>query len=287
MENAIKKYQFKSGLNLEFEILNLSNRLKTTKDLMTVPHRAQFFQVIWLEKGNGKHWVDFKPVELDDNMIIFIPSNSVNLFDKNGSYQGKSILFTDSFFCKNQDDVKFLHSSILYSDLYNIATIKIKPQNSGLRTLFNEMETEFCRKPDQAQYHILHNMLHIFLLQAEREMREQGFEELLPSPLLDNLIRFKDLLENKFRQEKSVQNYAASLNLTEKQLNKATTALLDKTPKQLIDERVVLEAKRLLAHSTLSVKEISYELGYDEPTNFVKYFKKHTKQTPIHFREQL
>jgi len=69
-------------------------------------------------------------------------------------------------------------------------------------------------------------------------------------------------------------------------LNKATSQILDKTPKQLIDERILLEAKRLLVHSNSTIKEIAFILGYEEPTNFIKYFRKHTQNTPSDFREQ-
>jgi AraC-like DNA-binding protein len=215
-----------------------------------------------------------------------LPHNCVNKFDINGDYQGKIILFTDSFFCKNKHDIQFLNSSILYSNLYEIAKIKVNPQSSDLAIFMNLMETEYQRTQDNAQYHILHNLLHIFLLQAEREMRKQGFEELKPSASLDYLLLFKDLLEQNFRKEKSVNKYASELSISEKQLHKATTTLVDKTPKQVIDERIILEAKRLLVHSSQSIKELAYDLGYDEPTNFIKYFRKHTNTTPSEFREQ-
>ena len=87
--------------------------------------------------------------------------------------------------------------------------------------------------------------------------------------------------------EKSVQAYTSLLNISEKQLNKSTTMLIGKTPKQIINDRVILEAKRLLVHGNKSVKEISYKLGYDEPTNFIKYFKKITGNTPTEFRQSV
>jgi len=285
MKDIIRKYQFREDLNLEFEILDIAQSLKAKKTIMTVPHRAQFYHVLWIEKGKGTHYVDFNPIPIKDNTVIFIPHNSVNIYDVNGSYQGKAIIFTDSFFCKNNQDIQFLHSSILYSDLYHIARFNIDPQDSDLSIILNAMETEYQRIKDDAQFQILHNMLHVFLLQAEREMRKQGFKELKPCANLDYLILFKDLLEQNFSQERSVNKYASELSISEKQLHKATTTLLDKTPKQIIDERILLEAKRLLVHSNQSIKEIAYELGYNEPTNFIKYFRKHTDSTPSEFRE--
>ena len=97
---------------------------------------------------------------------------------------------------------------------------------------------------------------------------------------------FKEKLEQNFRKERSVNKYASELSMSDKQLHKACTSVLDKTPKQIIDERVILEAKRLLVHSKQAIKEVAYELGYDEPTNFIKYFRKHTSSSPSEFRDR-
>ena len=73
--------------------------------------------------------------------------------------------------------------------------------------------------------------------------------------------------------------------VSEKKLTKSIAATLGKSPKALIDERIVLEAKRLLVHTNSSIKEIGFDLGFDEPTNFIKYFRKHEAKTPIEFRK--
>jgi len=75
------------------------------------------------------------------------------------------------------------------------------------------------------------------------------------------------------------------MNVSEKKLTNATKKIAGRTPKELIDDRVMLEAKRLLTHTNHSIKEIGYELGFEEPTNFIKFFKKHAAKTPIEFRE--
>ena len=93
MAESIKKYKFKDGLHLEFEMIDLPQVLESKRDLMTVPHRAQFYHILWIEKGEGTHFVDFNPISLEDNTLIFIPSNSVNIYDKNGLYEGKAIVF--------------------------------------------------------------------------------------------------------------------------------------------------------------------------------------------------
>lgn len=149
------------------------------------------------------------------------------------------------------------------------------------------MEREVQNPKDPFQSEILHNLLTNLFLHSERIKRKQNFKELKKGADLDFLIQFKDVLEIHFRTQKSVKFYADLLHITEKRLNLATSKVLELTPKQIINERIILEAKRLLAHSNESIKEIGFHLGFDEPTNFIKYFRKLQNITPANFRESL
>ncbi len=147
------------------------------------------------------------------------------------------------------------------------------------------MEKELVCSSESFKADILRNSLKNFLFYSERKKKSQGFQEFQKGLNLDYLLMFRDVLEENFNRNRQVAFYANQMFVTKKRLNQATSKILGKTPKQMIDERVVLEAKRLLAHTTESVKEIGFQLGFDEPTNFVKYFRKHCHFTPIEFRE--
>jgi AraC-like DNA-binding protein len=127
--------------------------------------------------------------------------------------------------------------------------------------------------------------LHNFLLCADREKRKQGFREIQQSADLEYVLLFKDLLERNYKKLKSVNMYATDLGVSSRRLSQATFKILGKSPKELIDERILLESKRFLIHSTSTIKEIAYDLGFDELTNFIKYFRKHNRFTPVEFRE--
>ncbi len=167
------------------------------------------------------------------------------------------ILFTDNFFGIDFKNIQFLQSTILYNDLYEISRIQINEDSCEFFNIIQAMETELSITHDQSQPIILRSLLHNFLLISERIKHLQGFNEIKPSANLDYLILFKDLLEKNYKTIKSVSKFASDLSLSKKRLNKATTMILDKTPKQIIDERVLLEAKRLLAHSNILIKEIA------------------------------
>lgn len=286
MKSDIKKYTFKQGLPQEFELVGIGQLYNDHSDTLTTPHRTGFYHILWFQKGNPTHLVDFNPVTVKPNTILFLNKDTVQRFDKKGGFDGKAILFTDNFFCKTETDTKYLRSSILFNDLVSVSQIQMSKTASLFADLFKLMEKELENEKDISQSDILKNLLHNFLLLSERERRKQDFTEIKKGADLDYVLLFKDLLETNYRKFKQVSNYAKKISVTEKRLNQATSKILDKSPKQMIDERVMLEAKRLLAHTNESVKEIGFDLGFDEPTNFIKYFRKHSHSTPVEFREQ-
>jgi len=281
----IKKYSFKTGLPQEFEIVGIADLYKEFQDTLTTPHRTGFYHIIWFQKGSPTHLVDFNPIKIKPNTILFLNKDTVQRFDKKGNFDGKAILFTDSFFWKTEADTKFLSSSILFNDLFSVSQLQLQKSSPIFADLFQQMETELSNTKDNYQSDILQNQLHNLLLHSDRERRKQNFTEVKKGADLDYVMLFKDLLESQFTKQKLVSNYAGQLRVTEKRLNQATSKILDKSPKQMIDERIMLEAKRLLAHTSESVKEIGFTLGFDEPTNFIKYFRKHHNSTPVEFRE--
>lgn len=286
LNKVIEKYEFKKGLPQELEIKNLATLYRDSREDLIQPHRTDFYQIIWFKKGAPKHMVDFNPVQIEPNTILFVDKNSVQRFDENELVDGEVLLFTDNFFSKTEEDTRFLRSSMLFNDLYAISTIKINGETTIFETFFELMKTELGYSADIYQSDILRNQLKNVLLVSERERQTQNSEMINKGPDLDCVIKFRDLLDKQFQIQKSVAKYTTQLNVTQKRLNSATLKVMDITPKQMIDARVILEAKRLLVHTLDSVKEIGYTLGFEEPTNFVKYFKKHQTITPIEFRNK-
>lgn len=284
MPSAIQKVTFKQGLPQEIEVIPIAETIAKNKPGISSPHRAEFYHIFWIQKGVAEYYIDFEPVTIKAGSFLFINKDRVQAKDNKSKHDGKLLLFTDNFFAKSEEDTKYLHSSILFNDLLDIPIIDVSATPS-LPVIFHEIERELCSEKDAYQYDILQNLLHNLLLGAERERRKQGFTELTKGADLDYTILFQDLLQIKFKTIKSVSGYAGQMNVSEKRLTGATVKTLGKTPKILIDEKVILETKRLLIHTNLSIKEVGYELGFEEPTNFIKYFRKHTGKTPIEFRE--
>lgn len=161
----------------------------------------------------------------------------------------------------------------MFNDLLSVSQINVSKINSTFDTIFQQLETELKHLKDNYQSDILRNALRNLLLQSERERRNQNFVELKKDADFDYVLILKDLLDNNFISHKKVSFYCQKMHLTSKRLNQATTKILGKTPKEIIDHRVLLESKRILTHTNESIKEIAFSLGFEEPTNFIKYFK--------------
>jgi len=280
----IQAYQFKEGLSLQLEIVDLADLYTNNYDMITRPHRAGFYHVIWFENGPIRHVVDFKSIEVAPNSLLFLNQDTVQIYNSASNSAGKAILFTEEFFCRTLEDARYLKTTILFHDLLSLVNLSLDEHAVKITQYFSLLENELKGNAESYRAQILQNLMHNLLLSAERLFKNQGFKELEKGPDLDYIVLFKELLERNYKDKKRVSFYAQGIGVTEKRLNLATARILGRHPKHLIDDRVMLEAKRLLAHSTDSVKEIGFMLGFDEPTNFIKFFRKHSITTPADFR---
>lgn len=286
MPDPIKTYDFKPGLSLEIELVSISAIFQEHKSAVIEPHRADFYHIFWFTQGTPVHMVDFIPISIQPNTLLFINKNRVHLFDQSGQYDGWVLLFTDTFFSQTPQDAQFLHNTILFHDLLDIPTLQLDQTQTDLSLVIRQLRDELTAPADAVHQPVLKNLLHNLLLLADRERRRQGFAEIKKGPDLDHTLRFTELVEEQFLALHSVNQYAQQMDITERRLQQAIAKSVGKTPKQLIEDRVLLEAKRLLVHTNQSIKEIGFTLGFEEPTNFSRFFRQQIGQTPAEFRKQ-
>ncbi|MDR2920870.1 MAG: helix-turn-helix transcriptional regulator [Tannerella sp.] len=276
MNANIRTFEF-NPLPIEIEVKDLRFAKELPK-LLGQPHKATFYQFIWLTGGKATFRIDFRDIPIQSNEILIISAGQVCQFDTKSDYSGKIILFTEAFFTMTELDSNFLHTSEILNPVSLNKTVPICPQLAGnLTTLLDE---ELKHPVDKFQAGIAQSFLRVLLLETERQLAANY------SPLTNNIGRlFYNAVEEHFKENRNTDFYVNLLGINEKALSKEVKALSGKTPKIYIDLRTILEAKRLLSYSSLSIKEVGYELGFDEPTNFNKYFRKHTGVTPVQFRD--
>ncbi len=285
MKSAIQRYAFKEEARIGLEIVDLSKIYALHKDRMTVPHRTDFYHILLLKGGVSKHFVDFQTIEFQPVTLLFINKDAVHAFDNVEHLEGKGIVFLDSFFCSNEQDAQFLHNSLCFNNFSAISRLNVTEDCADLKAVFDLMYEAFQKPSESFHAVFLRNLLHNFLILSERILRKQTDFESLPAGIdMDYTLGFRNLLNAHFATQKNVGFYAAQLNITENRLYHATQHILGKSPKQIINERLVLEAKRLLVNSAKPVKEISFGLGFEEPTNFNSFFKKNAGVTPGEWR---
>ena len=288
-KEEIKKYHLQKGeqKKRQFDLFNLSDYQETSCINIAKPHSHSFYQIIWFRNNVGTHYIDFENYEIKENRLFFLAKNQVHYYENHPDYKGYSIHFNESFILSNKMDINFFLT-------YHIFNTKEEPYFqipeklvNQIESFFTQMENELTNIEEFGHEGILANLLKSLLLVVEREKRKN----IKSSDLIENhttpYLSFRNLLENNFNKSWTVSNYADELAISTKTLNSIIKKETGKTVSQVIVDRVILEAKRKLTHTDTYINDIAYDLGFQDPYYFNKYFKKHVKYTPSAFRKTL
>ncbi|WP_341222239.1 helix-turn-helix transcriptional regulator [Polaribacter atrinae] len=282
----IPNISFKSNANSkDFEFINLSHlftRIFTDLDHNPeLPHRISFFALLIVTNGNGKHQIDLKDYNLSAGSVLKIAKGQVHAFQKNPKHEGFLIIFTENFVLNY-----FSKSSInLISHLYNYHTKSpIANDKEGNDIFLNQLVDEPTTENSFAKKNIIASLLNIYLLKLEgksntSELKKHKLKQ------YDTFINFKNLVESDYTKTRNVKDYANKLLISTKHLNQTVRDFTLNTAKSFIDAYVILEAKRAIVSTEKSLKEIAFELGFDEVTNFTKFFKNKMGISPKIFRK--
>lgn len=286
--NNIPNISFKSSKGVtDIEFLQLSKLFLRVKNNPThnplLPHRINFFALLIVTEGKGTHQVDLKNYNICKGSVLKIAKNQVHAFQNHLNYGGYLLIFTEDFVLKY-----FSSSSINFiSHLYNYHISDPLVQNCSFTDTFIEQLTAELENPNTyAKKEILAKILELYLLKLERKAHQTPFDrENKKHQAL--FIEFKNLVEKNYHQTRNVKDYAELLNISTKHLNQIVKKVTLNTAKHFIDQYVILEIKRVIFSSQLSLKEVAYLNGFDEVTNFTKFFKKHTGLSPKEFKATL
>ena len=288
----IPEISFKKPKNsdFEFEIFTLKklfSRVGRIRFSLEIPHRVSFYHIIFITKGCGVHHIDFTPYAYKEGSILFIAKDQVHAFEINDSVDGFVVIFTEPFFLKNVTQSEFLSFNRLYNYHFHSPLIEGGPDETAkCAQVIEELYDEYSAAVDFATEDILRLQLKLLLLKAER-VNNTSFEDNQSSEWVSLFAKFRNSLEAQYVETRNATEYAAKLGISYKHLNTVCKSMTGKTAKEFIDAYVILEIKRHVAMFDVSIKELAYELGFDEPTNLIKFFKRHTHQTPLQFKTAL
>lgn len=257
-------------------------------DLAGQPHRHHDFQILWLTKAKGEHVVDFVTYDMEDQMIFLLRPGQIHQLPESGMF-GFSITFTEKFYFSNKHDRESLYDfTTLFDDTQEYAPIRISNATAAnFSMLITLMRQELSIQLEGSSSSVIKHLLNAFLLLAEREKKHNVANS--PALLHHNarIIELRRVVEKHFRKEHQATFYAKHFALTAKRLNEITKEAIGKTITDMIRARLILEAKRQLAFSHRSVKEICYELGFEDPAYFSRFFRQHTSTSPHEFRDTM
>lgn len=269
---------------------NLAFKIFSFEDNSQFDHlqRLNYYSLIWIQNGNGKVKADFSEYDfVADSLFAFSPYQPFMLVDKE-PIKGVVINFHPDFYCIHLHQKEVACNGVLFNNIYQ-PPFTIIDDTAGLilKMLLEQMKKEM-QNPALAQYEVLVSYLKIFLITTSRlKMQQQpeilsSISELKEPFVLQNL---KYAIEKDFKTKHSASDYATILNISPKALAKITKTHFNKTLTEIISERIIIEAKRELYLTNKAVKEIAYELGYDDEHYFSRFFKTNADISPQMYRD--
>lgn len=287
----ISKFENLKHPDLEFKMLHHTFQTLDQKIDLFRPSIREYFSLIWFKQGYGEYYIDFTKHKFKSDLLVIVSKNQVHYFDKiDVPFEFIELSFTENFISRSTIEIIQMLSFCMREHFEGKQILALDPQDSQylgeLASQIKEINSNWIGKEKTES---LYHLLQLFLVYCYKLQQDQIKLNKLPGPqnYTEIVGKFTSLLEQNFKQTQKVQEYCDQLFLTYNTLSRHTKSYCGKTPKEIISERIVLETKRMLSASAMPIKEISYELGFDEPTNLVKYFKKHAGYTPSFFRENL
>ncbi|WP_281991623.1 helix-turn-helix transcriptional regulator [Aquimarina aggregata] len=262
-----------------FNIVELKN-LISENDLVQELHRHNFFFALFLESGNGEHSIDFTSYPVSDHSIFFMRPGQVHQLTLKKGTTGYLIQFNRDFYAPKEEPTNFVLRKVSHKNYCPLNSKKFKKLLSILSFIYEEYSLKQERYEDVIKANL--EILFIEIIRQSQNPKTISNHNQYSQERLEELL---ELLQNNISSHKQVLEYATMMNLSSFQLNKITKETVDKTCSQIINEHILLEAKRNLLGTSHRINQIAYELGYEDTSYFIRFFKKHAGVSPETFRK--
>ena len=257
-------------------IEKLEDRIKPR---VPFPHRHDFFQIILITAGSGQHQIDFNRHKVVSNQIFIMKPGQMHSWELSKGVKGYVVEFNHQSLNLSTANSELINQFSLSPDVHHF---RLKHDFQMLIKLSEIMMTEFKAQREMHDL-CLQGYLLSFVIQIIRSDERRVKQE----KIITIIENFKQLLENNFKEAHTVGFYAQRLGVSSKALTMQLSRSIGKPPRVLIQERILLESKRYLAFSGLSIADIGYKLGFEDANYFTRFFRLHEKQTPAQFRKKI
>jgi AraC family transcriptional regulator, transcriptional activator of pobA len=265
-----------AGLSTPFQIFGLTEtNVSEFIQNPTPPHRHDYEEIILLTSGNPCHYIDFRREQLQGPVAVYVAMGKIHQFLPDANTRGWAIRYTHEFIPATKFN---FYAAFLESINYPVNEPKLLNQLTSLCVM---MEEEYHKVV--VNYVFIRHILEALLskLESQPNQPEKGSGDAI---VMNNFLK---ILEANFRRAEGVEFYSDKLNMTARNLNHISKNIFNKSISELIESRKLTEAKQLLIHTTKSVSEIGFEIGYSEKSYFTRVFHKKTGFTPTEFRAKM
>jgi AraC family transcriptional activator of pobA len=274
--NAFSK---KAGWS-DFYIQNIRDHVKEHA-FVDKPHKHDFYLILFVERGNGVHTIDFVQYAIDARSLFLMTPGQVHTWSLSKDIEGWVIFFAKEFY-----EMHLSRNSLLEFPFYHslVASPLVQlSEDETLKFVVRRIHNEFTQT-NSPDLRLLRAYLDVFLLEAAKSHQTSSHATHGNTYKLRKLER---LIEENFRTLKRPNEYGELMNLAPSYLNDICKDSLGRTLTDLIQGRLLLEAKRIFAYSDMDVKEVATQLNFSDASYFVRWFKKQNGSTPEEFRKSL
>ena len=269
-----------NSVTTELYINTFKNHL-VNHSFIEKPHRHDFYLLVFFTHGSGVHEIDFNRFEIKAGSVFVLQPGQMHHWVLSEDIEGFIIFYTaemyNLYFGKKKiDDYPFY-----FSVQNNPEIVLEEPEMETVLAYFEKLVVEMQLEQLWKQDKIM-NILDSIHIELARKYNEIYVHETHSYNV--KIKKLEQLLEKKYKQQKSAAFYASELNITLKHLNRICNEILKKTTTEVIVDRIILEAKRMLLDKNWTVNEIAFALGYEDYSYFSRLFKKHSGMSPSEFR---
>lgn len=281
----IEQFDFENQKG-HFYANNFTTHLEKYHASITKPHKHDFYLVVLFTNGNGVHEIDFNAYPINPGSVFLLRPGQTHHWELSEDIDGYIFFHTREFYnllFPNRD----INDYPVFNSNYNSPHIELEPEQMDkyvhyFKQIQTEYEHHFWLKDQRIS--LLVDLLYVDLARIYRAQNPTTNED--NRKKVNRLLQLEKQINLLYKEQKQAKVYAAQLNVSVKHLNKNVMAALGKTTSDLIHDRILLEAKRMLIHGKATIQEIALDLGYDDPSYFSRFFKKKTGYSPSDFAQK-
>ncbi|MGG7438888.1 AraC family transcriptional regulator [Chryseobacterium arthrosphaerae] len=277
---------FQAGKNTsDFYFNTMKNHLVVGHRHIEKPHRHDFYAAVLFTGGRGVHEIDFQKYDVSEGSLFFLSPGQIHSWELSEDIEGYIFFCSQEFY-----EMHYVNQKLRNFPFFGSVSFprKLQLNASELKkniSLFRELGKEHQAKNHIMKEGLILSLMSQIFINATRLFSKDS-DTMASSAALSyfkHYQEFENLIELHFTEQKSIAYYASLLGISSKHLNRIVQTVVQKTATEVITERVVLEAKRMLMYLDESLVEIAFRLGYEEYSYFVRVFRKSSGMTPTQF----